>query len=100
MNAVGGAGSPFSRMPSKTEGGLRPAHQPTRTECPHSAPFSDSAIGSRIFNAVWSMRKNGLRAATIKNILKALKFLAKHVDLSDPRLVKGFIAKLDGSEGV
>ena len=44
------------------------------------------------------MKKRGLKEQTIKNNGKLLKFLGKHVDLSKPDNVKGFIAELDKND--
>jgi integrase len=45
------------------------------------------------------MKRNGLRDATIRNVVKALKFLAKNCSLHDPNNVKDFIARLECNEG-
>ena len=45
------------------------------------------------------MQKKGKAEATIINIRKSLKFLAKHADLDKPETVKGFIARLDRKNG-
>jgi integrase len=45
------------------------------------------------------MKKNGKAKATIKNVAKALKVLARSCDLDDPEAVKTFIAVLDRKNG-
>jgi integrase len=45
------------------------------------------------------MKRNGLRDATIRNVVKALKFLAKNCGLHDPEGVKDFVARLECNEG-
>jgi integrase len=45
------------------------------------------------------MKRDGLRDATIRNVVKALKFLAKKCSLNDPNNVKDFIARLECNEG-
>jgi len=45
------------------------------------------------------MKKNGKAESTITNTRKALCFLAKHANLDNPEVVKGFIAQLDRKNG-
>jgi integrase len=45
------------------------------------------------------LKNRGLREATLSNIHKALKVLAKHASLDDAEQVKTFIASLNASEG-
>lgn len=45
------------------------------------------------------MKKDGKAEATTKFTRKALNFLAKHADLDNPEVVKGFIAQLERKNG-
>jgi len=94
MRAVGDAGGPFSQMPSKTEGGLQPAHQPYSTV---TRPKNDSY--NKILNVIWELKKLGKANDTIKNISKLLHRLAKSTNLNDPEAVKSFVAALDRNDG-
>jgi len=66
-------------MPSRTEGGLRPAQH-----APHRNPT--------ILNILVSPKNNGASDDTIKNNDKLLRHLAKYTDLENPQAVKQFIA--------
>ena len=66
-------------MPSRTEGGLRPAHSPL-----HRNPT--------ILNILVALKNNGASDDTIKNNDKLLRHLAKYTDLKNPEAVKQFIA--------
>ena len=76
-------------MPSRTEGGLRPAHQPPtmvhRPFQPNTAP---------ILNILIQMKNNNKSDYTINFTRKALTYLANHTSLSEPEAVKYFIAQL------
>ena len=65
------AGSPISRMPQKQKAGYRQHASPTQLYSDHASRIADSEI----LNVAWSMKRNGLRDATIKNVIKALKYL-------------------------
>jgi len=80
-------------MPSRTEGGLQPAHQPSQQNT------AREAHKDKIFNVLWEMKKNGKAKATIDTVRKGLRFLTKHADLDKPETVKGFIAQLDRKDG-
>jgi len=90
MRAVGGAGSPFRRMPSRTEGGLQPAHQPLQLYADHNG---------KILNVLWELKKKGKAEDTIRNVRKALQALAKRADLDNPEQVRTYIATADKSNG-
>jgi hypothetical protein len=47
----------------------------------------------RIFNTLWTLKKNGYSEATLKAKGERLRYLAKHVNLDDPEAVKEHIAK-------
>lgn len=66
-------------MPSRTKGGLRPAHH-----APHRNPT--------ILNILIALKNNGKTDDTIKNNDKLLRHLAKYTDLNNPEAVKQFIA--------
>ena len=66
-------------MPSRTEGGLRPAHH-----APHRNPS--------ILNILIALKNNGATDDTIKNNDKLLRHLAKYTDLNNPEAIKQFIA--------
>jgi len=80
-------------MPSRTEGGLQPARQLPQQNAvykPHE---------NEVFNVLWEMKKNGREESTLNSTRKALLFIAKHSDLDNPEVVKGFIARLDRKNG-
>ena len=54
---------------------------------------------SKILTVLWELKKNGRADATIKNIGKRLRVLAKSCDLDNPEQVKTFIAILDRKNG-
>ena len=85
-------------MPSKTKGGLRPAHQLPTTVCHHFLPEC-RPYSTEIFKVVWELQKQGKAKATIKNVDKALTVLANNCDLNKPETVRGFIARLDRKNG-
>jgi len=68
---------------SKTEGGLRPAHQPKTT------------VTHAIINVLFNMKSNGKAEVTIKFVSKALTRIQKFADLDNPQKVKQFIANLE-----
>ncbi len=41
---------------------------------------------------MWTLKKNGYSEATLKAKGERLRYLAKHVSLDDPEVVKGYIA--------
>ena len=111
--STGSAGSPISRMPQRTEGGLRPTRQPkyhafsrmpqgfetmTRQQTiqieQHIIPNLDS-----IEDILSEMRDNGKSTYTINNTKKALRFLAQYTSLKEPNAVKHFIAEHKVSQG-
>ena len=69
--------------------------------CQHASPLQLYAdhVDPEIFSLAWDMKRNGLRDATIRNVVKALKFLAKNCGLHDPESVKDFVARLECNEG-
>ena len=71
-------------MPPKTEDGLWPTRQPSRAE---TQPFlMGKAIKGKIFDVLWSMKKNGYSDYTINFTRKALSLLDKHCDLDNSLL--------------
>jgi len=94
-DSVGGAGSPFRRMPSRTEGGLQPAHQPFLTV---TRPLSQENTPT-ILTILIKMKNDGRSDHTIRNTSKLLKYLNNHANLNDPETVKTFIASLDRTDG-
>ena len=74
-------------MPSKTKGGLRPAHQP---QFPVTHPLLPILV---------KMENNGKSKYTLKNYAKLLKFLSKKTNMNNPEEVKLFISKMEGSNG-
>ena len=74
-------------MPSRTEGGLRPAHQPPTTE---TRP---------ILNILVKMKTNNKADSSIKFVDKALTYLSEHADLNNPEPVKFYIARLKKKDG-
>jgi hypothetical protein len=69
-------------MPSKTKGGLRPAHQ----------PYKPNTVKDRIFNVLWELKKQGKSKDTIKNIRKLLQVLDRKTDLDNPDKVLSLVA--------
>jgi integrase len=67
----------------------------------HTNPFFPNADppSPKILKVLWEMKKNGKAKATIKNVGKALKVLARSCNLDDPDSVKTFIAVLDRKNG-
>jgi len=49
-------------------------------------------IKARIFKTLWTLKKNGYSEDTLKAKGHRLRYLAKHVNLDDPEVVKGYIA--------
>ena len=82
-------------MPSKQKAGYGQHTSPLRPNTDLLAECRQSDI----VNILWSLKKEGRREATIKNIGKCLRFLAKRVNLNDPEKVKEFVACLDKREG-
>ena len=74
-------------MPSKTKGGLRPAHQP---KFPVTHP---------ILPILAKMENNGKSKYTLRNYAKLLKYLSKNNNMNNPEEVKQFISEIDGSNG-
>jgi len=85
------AGSPISRMPQSTKGGLRPTRQLYSSVC---RPL---LFLTKIFKVLWEMKK-ALRKSMLRNTRKALSFLGRTVDLDMGEDVKGFIARIDKNE--
>ena len=84
-------------MLPKTKDGLRPRHQPARVE---TQPLLNGAdVKGKIFETLWSMKKNGYSEYTIKFTSKALKLLNKHCDLNNPESIKLFLTQHDTSDG-
>ena len=49
-------------------------------------------IAAKIFNTLWTLKKEGYAEITLKTKSERLRYLAKHVDLDNPDAVKGYIA--------
>jgi len=58
-----------------------------------------SPKNGKIIEVLWELKKEGKADATIKNVGKALKTLAKHADLNNPESVKTCIATADKKNG-
>jgi hypothetical protein len=80
------AGSPISRMPQSTKGGLRPTHQPKFPEY-------------HLFLNVLAQMNNNKSEYTIKFVDKALTYINQHTNLNEPETVKHFIAQLKDKNG-
>jgi len=94
-NLPEGAGSPISRMPQKTKGGLQPTHQPKD----HAFFRIPQDADPRILNVLIQMKKDNKSDYTINFTRKALAFLSKHTTLSEPEAAKLLIAELKSSDG-
>jgi integrase len=94
-NLPEGAGSPISRMPLRTEGGLRPTHQPKD----HAFFRIPQGTEPKILNVLIQMKKDNKSDYTINFTRKALAYLSKHASLAEPEAVKMFIAELESSDG-
>ena len=93
-------------MPSRTEGGLPPAHQPfltvnhpleQTTRIP-STPTKTSNIPT-ILTILIKMKNNAYSDHTIRFTSKALRLLNQRADLNNPETVKTFIASLNSTNG-
>jgi len=78
-------------MPSKTEDGLQPAHQPIEWNTINSS--------SEIMNVLWRLKSEGKSEDTIKNVRKCLMVLEKNVNFNSPESVKKFIGSMNVSDG-
>jgi len=56
----------------------------------------NSLHSEKIFNALWSMKKDGLAESTIKVTDRRLRMMAKCVDLDEPEKVREYLAKKEG----
>jgi len=91
--STGSAGSPISRMPQRTKGGLRPTRHATFTALHHIPP------NPNILNVLIQMKNDNKSDYTINFTRKALSFISKHTALSEPEAVKAFIAQLKTRNG-
>ena len=94
-NLPEGAGSPISRMPQKTKGGLQPTHQPKD----HAFFRIPQHTESKILNVLIHMKKDNKSDYTISFTRKALTFLSNHTSLAEPEAVKMLIAEHKSSDG-
>jgi integrase len=62
-----------------------------------SNPIPRTTVGP--VAVVWELKKQGRKESTLVAISRKLRYLEKHVDLSQPEKVKEFIANLQCSEG-
>jgi len=76
-------------MPSKTEDGLQPAHQPTKR----------NTVQNGLVNLLWKLKSEGRSEETIRNIGKCLRVLEKNASLENPDSVKSWIANFGKTEG-
>jgi len=97
-NLPEGAGSPISRMPQKTKGGLQPRSQPKFAEY-HPILNNSPETHPSILNILVKMKNNGKSDYSIKFVDKALTYISKHADLNQPEQVKQFIANKNVSDG-
>jgi hypothetical protein len=63
---------------------------------PHRIP---TIFEQEIIQVIWELQKQGLSPYTIRNIDKRPKVLAKHYNLNNPEIVRGFIAQFDRKDG-
>jgi len=89
------AGSPISRMPQSTKGGLRPTRQPKD----HAFSRIPQELDPKILNVLIDMKKNNKSDYTINFTRKALTYLSRHTTLSQPEAIKLVIAELKTSDG-
>ena len=94
-NLPEGAGSPISRMPQKTKGGLQPTHQPKD----HAFFRIPQPPNPKIQNVLIEMKLDNKSDYTINFTRKALSFLSKRTSLAEPEAVKLVIAELKASDG-
>jgi integrase len=78
-------------MPSKQKAGYDQDTNPLQLYADH--------FSTEIFQVVWELQKQGKAKATIKNVNKALKVLARNCNLNEPEAVRGFIARLERKNG-
>jgi integrase len=78
-------------MPSKQKAGYDLHTNPLH---PNADPFK-----GKIIEVLWKLKKEGKAEATIKNIGKCLKVLARHTDLDNPDSVLTFVATYDRKQG-
>ena len=62
-----------------------------------SNPIPRTKVGP--LAVVWELKKQGRKESTLVAIFRKLRYLEKHVDLSQPEKVKEFIANLQCSDG-
>ena len=62
-------------------------------------PVIPHKFTENILKILWELQKQGKAKATIKNVSKALKVLAKNCNLNKPEQVRGYIARLDRKNG-
>jgi integrase len=56
-------------------------------------------VNGDVFNFLWQCSKDGYRNSTVEGFSKALRDIAKHVDVNSPEDVKEYIARKQVSEG-
>ena len=57
-----------------------------------------SGINGDVISFLWQCAKNGYRSSTVEGFGKALRDIAKHVDINSPEDVKEYVAKKNVSE--
>jgi len=94
--STGGAGSPISRMPQKTKGGLQPTRQAkfavTHTILRNPTPAT-------ILNVLVQMKNNGRSDYSIEFVDRSLIHISDNANLNEPEQVKQFIANKNVSNG-
>jgi hypothetical protein len=58
----------------------------------------DGKVSSEILSVLWTLKKQGKRETTIRNVGKFLR-VSENVDISDAENVEGFVANLSRSDG-
>jgi integrase len=100
--STGSAGSPTSRMPQSTKGGLRPRSQPKSGGIPQKSDVPPQNLitlyTDTIPNVLIQMKADNKSNYTINFTRKALTFLSKHTSLSEPEAVKIFVSTLKSSD--
>ena len=57
------------------------------------------AVKGKIFDVLWSMKKEGYSDYTTNFTRKALSLLDKHCDLDNPESIKNFLAQNESTDG-
>jgi len=78
--STGSAGSPISRMPQKTKGGLQPTRQPSTAVYHNFQPVQPNT--TKIVNVLIQMKADNKSDYTIHFTNKSLTYLSKHTSLN------------------